>query len=195
MWALADPAWAADWNQERSVPLADVWADQSYLDTMLPQSIPALPLLHPTDPDKVYFFLSSFIFAVDLRLKKVVEFNDFAMPDPPSHRNRSSHFVHAWQYDPSSRPDFLPRCFKQDKFSVGPEHKKYIKKYIKRLTAAQSRMPPATHVTPVTHDNGKPSKRFRDHDNMEMEEQKATRMKFEAILSKAVESRKKSLPA
>ena len=41
--------------------LADVWADQSYLDTTLPQSIPALALLHPTDPDKVYFFISSCI--------------------------------------------------------------------------------------------------------------------------------------
>ena len=61
MWALADdPPRAGDWVRERSLPLADVWADQSYLDTTLPQSIPALAL-HPTDPDKVYFFISSCI--------------------------------------------------------------------------------------------------------------------------------------
>lgn len=35
----------------------------------------------PTDPDKVYFFISSCIFAVDLRTRKVVEFADFCMPN------------------------------------------------------------------------------------------------------------------
>lgn len=103
MWALADPAAAGDWVLERSVALADVWADQSYLNTALPQSIPAIALIHPTNPDKVYFFLRSCIFAVDLRLRKVVEFvDDFWMPDPPPHLKRSSHFVHVWQNEPAS---------------------------------------------------------------------------------------------
>ncbi|RLN29629.1 hypothetical protein C2845_PM05G03630 [Panicum miliaceum] len=61
------------------VPMADVWADESYVDAMLPGSIPALALLHPQDPDKLYFFLGPCIFAVDLRRRKVVESSQFVM--------------------------------------------------------------------------------------------------------------------
>ncbi|CAD6267282.1 unnamed protein product [Miscanthus lutarioriparius] len=70
---------------------------------MLPGSVPALALLHPEDPDKLFFFLGSCIFAVDLQQRKVVECSNFAMPDSPNELlMRSSHFVHVWQYDPSS---------------------------------------------------------------------------------------------
>jgi hypothetical protein len=99
-WALTE---ARKWNPERNVPLHDIWVEESYLDTMLPWSIPALALLHPADPDKLYFFLGSCIFAVDLRRRKVVEFSEFGMPDPANpYVVRSSHLVPAWQYDPSS---------------------------------------------------------------------------------------------
>lgn len=108
MWALADPPTAGKWNSELSVPLTDVWADESYLDTMLPGTIPALAFLHPTDPDKVYFFLGSCIFALDSWQGKVVEFTEFSMPKPPyRHLTMSSHFVHAWQYDPSSNRMYI----------------------------------------------------------------------------------------
>ncbi|CAD6269697.1 unnamed protein product [Miscanthus lutarioriparius] len=116
-WALVESS--GKWNPERQVALADVWADESYLDIMLPGSIPALALLHPEDPDKLFFFLGSCIFAVDLRQRKVVEFSNFAMPDSPNELlMRSSHFVHAWQYDPSStRSESLLRCLRQEKES------------------------------------------------------------------------------
>uniref|UniRef100_A0A0E0KUG2 DUF1618 domain-containing protein n=1 Tax=Oryza punctata TaxID=4537 RepID=A0A0E0KUG2_ORYPU len=116
-WALSDPASAGNWNPEHRVALADVWADESYLDTMLPGSIPAIALLHPRDPDRVYFFLGSCIFAVDLLRRKVVEFSKFKMPDPPNELfMRTSHSVHAWQYDPSSsRYDFVAKCLRQEK--------------------------------------------------------------------------------
>ncbi|WVZ60415.1 hypothetical protein U9M48_010439 [Paspalum notatum var. saurae] len=105
-WALADPASAGEWkwNTERSVCLADIWADESYLETMLPRSMPALALLHPMDPDRLYFFLDSCIFAIDLSRRIVVEFSGFRMPDLPKHPRDlmiSSHFVHAWEYDSS----------------------------------------------------------------------------------------------
>lgn len=116
-WALVESS--GKWNPERNVALADVWADESYLDIMLPGSIPALALLHPQDPDKLFFFLGSFIFAVDLRQRKVVEFSNFAMPDSPNDLlMRSSHFVHSWHYDPSSsRSESLLRCLRQEKES------------------------------------------------------------------------------
>ena len=100
-WALTEDR---KWNPERRrVPLLDIWADESYLNSMLPWSIPALALLDPTDPDKLYFFLESCIFAVDLRRRKTVEFSEFGMPEPANqYIKRSSHLVHAWQCDPSS---------------------------------------------------------------------------------------------
>ncbi|GJN30914.1 hypothetical protein PR202_gb19260 [Eleusine coracana subsp. coracana] len=36
-WALADPA--GNWNPEHNVRLADVWTDESYLNTMLPRTV------------------------------------------------------------------------------------------------------------------------------------------------------------
>ncbi|CAL4935693.1 unnamed protein product [Urochloa decumbens] len=104
-WALADQASAGEWIPECSVCLAG----ESY-GTMLPRSIPTLALLHPTDPCKVYFFLDSCIFAVDLRRRMIVESSEFKMPDAPGQLMTCSHFIHAWQYDPSrSRPsDFVP---------------------------------------------------------------------------------------
>ncbi|KAM3297551.1 hypothetical protein ACQJBY_039458 [Aegilops geniculata] len=113
-WALTE---AGKWNPERRVPLPDIWADESYLDAMLPGSLPAFALLDPADPDKLYFFLGSCIFAVDLRRRKVVEFGEFEMPEPPNQLIvRSSHLVLAWQYDPSSsRSDSVPACLREEK--------------------------------------------------------------------------------
>ncbi|RLM98115.1 hypothetical protein C2845_PM06G32270 [Panicum miliaceum] len=155
----------------------------------------------PTDPDKVYFFISSCIFALDLRRRKVVEFSDFWMPKPPPHLKRSSHFVHVWRNDPSCRLDILPSCFSKDRFSVGPD----VKKLVKRFAAAQRRSTVAKPVTfaatqsrltaikPDTHDKGIRLKRIRDHDDMQMEELEAKRMKLNAVFSQVIESRKKKL--
>ncbi|CAN6361471.1 unnamed protein product [Urochloa humidicola] len=173
MWALADPARAGDWFLELTVAMADVWADRSYLDTSLPQSIPTLALLHPMNPDKVYFFINSCIFCVDMQRSKVVEFSEFSMPKPPPHLKRSSHFVHVWQNDPSCRPDVLPSCFNKDNFTIGPDTKKLIKRFAaaqrrsiaaKPVTfaAAQSRL---TATNPIaTHDNGTGLKTIRDRE-------------------------------
>ncbi|KAJ1293797.1 hypothetical protein BS78_01G096200 [Paspalum vaginatum] len=119
-WALANPASAGEWNPERRVCLADIWADKSYLETMLPRSMPALALLHPVHPDKLYFFLDSCIFAIDLSRRMVVEFSEFRMPDLPEHPRDlmiSSHFVHAWEYDAScsGSPDLVPTCLRKRK--------------------------------------------------------------------------------
>ncbi|PUZ67624.1 hypothetical protein GQ55_3G450900 [Panicum hallii var. hallii] len=134
-------------------------------------------------------------------MRKVVEFSDFWMPKPPPHLKRSSHFVHVWRNDPSCRPDILPSCFSKDRFSVGPD----FKKLEKRFAAAQSRSTAAKPVTfaaaqsrltavkPDTHDKGIRLKRFRDHDDMQMEELEAKRMKLKAVFSQVIESRKKKL--
>ncbi|PUZ64041.1 hypothetical protein GQ55_3G112400 [Panicum hallii var. hallii] len=110
------------WIPELSVPLAEVWMDESYVNTKLPSSIPAIALIHPMDPDRLFFFLGSSIFAVDLQLRKVVGFSEFEMLNPPRtlRRKRPSRFVHAWQYDPSStRPEFVSACLGQEKAIAG----------------------------------------------------------------------------
>ncbi|WVZ78547.1 hypothetical protein U9M48_026239 [Paspalum notatum var. saurae] len=120
-WGLAGPTSSPisewEWNPERSVPLAELWVDDCV--DLRPPNDPALALIHPTDPDRVYFFLRSSIVAVDLRLRKLVGAgHEFEMLAPPRElrRMRSSHFVHAWQYDPSStRPDFVSKCMRQEK--------------------------------------------------------------------------------
>ncbi|CAL5092823.1 unnamed protein product [Urochloa decumbens] len=122
MWMLVVSTWGPagrwEWIPESSVPFAAVWMDESYVNTKLPSSIPAIALIHPMDPDRVFFFLGSSIFAVDLQLRKVVGFSKFEMLDPPKStgRMRSSRFVHAWHYDPSStRPEFVSACLNQEK--------------------------------------------------------------------------------
>lgn len=115
MWVLVASAWCPgkwEWIAELSVPLTEVWMDGSYVNTILPLSIPALAFLHPTNPDRVYFFLRSCIFEVDLQLRKLVGFSEFEMPDLPARQftlKRSSRLVHAWQFDPSSTRMYL--CF------------------------------------------------------------------------------------
>ncbi|PVH63112.1 hypothetical protein PAHAL_3G476500 [Panicum hallii] len=98
-------------------------------------------------------------------------------------------------------PDILPSCFSKDRFSVGPD----FKKLEKRFAAAQSRSTAAKPVTfaaaqsrltavkPDMHDKGIRLKRIRDHDDMQMEELEAKRMKLKAVFSQVIESRKKKL--
>jgi hypothetical protein len=113
MWMLVASTWCPsrrwEWIHEISMPLAEVWSDESYVNTKLPLSIPALAFIHPMDPDRVCFFLGSCIFAVNLQLRKVMGFSAFEMLDPPRslRQKRSSRFVHAWQYDPSSTRMYL----------------------------------------------------------------------------------------
>ncbi|CAM0951573.1 unnamed protein product [Alopecurus aequalis] len=154
-WALTEDR---KWNQERSVPLRDIWADESYLDAMLPWSIPALALLDPTDPDKLYFFLGSCIFALDLRRRKIVEFSEFGMPEPTNHRvMRSSHLVHAWQYDHSSSWSVLT-CLRQEKeIAAGSRPGRKIRKLLKKRRDA-SIMQQQNYIKMVLACHGSPPK-------------------------------------
>ncbi|KAG2659026.1 hypothetical protein PVAP13_1KG330210 [Panicum virgatum] len=122
MWMAVVSTWCPagrwEWIPELSVPLAEVWMDESYANTKLPSSVPAIALIHPMDPDRLFFFLGSSILAVDLQLRKVVGFSEFEMLEPPCalRRKRSSRFVHAWQHDPSStRTESVSACLRQEK--------------------------------------------------------------------------------
>ncbi|XP_062197377.1 uncharacterized protein LOC133900298 [Phragmites australis] len=94
MWTLVDNA---VWELDHRVPFAEIWDDHSYKDTGLEEATPVLALLHPRNPDVVYFWLTSRIFAVDLRARKVLECEPFHMDFPLMPVFHSSRFVHAWE--------------------------------------------------------------------------------------------------
>ncbi|KAJ1266218.1 hypothetical protein BS78_08G134300 [Paspalum vaginatum] len=65
----------AEWRRAEDhhrLSFADVWASDAYLDSCLPTEEPALAFIDPTDTDVLYFSLSRYFFAVDMRTKKAV---------------------------------------------------------------------------------------------------------------------------
>ncbi|KAM0821238.1 hypothetical protein ACQ4PT_009458 [Festuca glaucescens] len=108
VWTLADPD-STEWTLEHEATFTEIWADQSYKATRLPKNIPTLALVHPKNPDVVYFFLEEHLFGVDVRARKVVECEAYGLVAPPSCCIATC-FVRAWE---------LPRALSSDvAFSV-----------------------------------------------------------------------------
>ncbi|XP_051224138.1 uncharacterized protein [Lolium perenne] len=95
VWTLPGPD-ATEWTLEHQVSFGDIWADDTYKATGLPVDIPALALIHPDDPDIVYFFLEEHIFAVDVPARKVVDCKVYHLVAPPRCKV-ASRFVRAWK--------------------------------------------------------------------------------------------------
>ncbi|GJN31260.1 hypothetical protein PR202_gb19640 [Eleusine coracana subsp. coracana] len=55
----------AEWTIEYEVSFDEIWA--------LPLKAPVLGLIHPENPDVLYFFVKEYLFGVDMHAKKVVE--------------------------------------------------------------------------------------------------------------------------
>lgn len=64
MRTLDDPE-TAEWTLEYEVRFDEIWA--------LPLKAPVLGLIHPENPDVLYFFVKEYLFGVDMRARKVVE--------------------------------------------------------------------------------------------------------------------------
>ncbi|KAM0821236.1 hypothetical protein ACQ4PT_009456 [Festuca glaucescens] len=94
VWTLADPE-SKEWTLEHEARFTQIWADESYQATGLANKIPVLALIHPRNPDVVYFFLEEHLFGVDVRARKVVECEVYGLVAPPSCR-MASRFVRAW---------------------------------------------------------------------------------------------------
>ncbi|XP_052140005.1 uncharacterized protein LOC127759823 [Oryza glaberrima] len=85
------------WTLNRAARFQDIWNDEGYKATKLPQEVPTVALIHPNHPGEVaYFFLHSRLFGVDLRTSKVIEWHFFQMLNPPI-AYHSSRFVRAWE--------------------------------------------------------------------------------------------------
>ncbi|KAM3348449.1 hypothetical protein ACQJBY_021996 [Aegilops geniculata] len=74
MRTLADPS-TAEWTFEYEASFSEIWAGDSYSYKAagLPKKAPVLALVHPNNPDVVYFFLEQRLFGVDMRAREVVE--------------------------------------------------------------------------------------------------------------------------
>uniref|UniRef100_J3KY69 DUF1618 domain-containing protein n=2 Tax=Oryza brachyantha TaxID=4533 RepID=J3KY69_ORYBR len=95
VWTLADPD-STEWTLEHEARFGEIWADKSYKATGLSKMIPVLALIHPENPNVVYFYLEEHLFGVDLRARKVVECDAYKLVAPPSYciANR---FTRAWE--------------------------------------------------------------------------------------------------
>uniref|UniRef100_A0A0D9UZ11 DUF1618 domain-containing protein n=1 Tax=Leersia perrieri TaxID=77586 RepID=A0A0D9UZ11_9ORYZ len=96
MWTLAEPE-AGQWAPEFDVASMRFG---SYKKTGLTEKIPVLALVHPKNPDVVYFFLEEHLFGADMRAKRVVECDAYELIEPPSDIV-SSRFVLAWELPPA----------------------------------------------------------------------------------------------
>ncbi|CAL5048298.1 unnamed protein product [Urochloa decumbens] len=54
-WVLVDGRSAGAWAKEHTLKFADVWREDSYRSTGLPMEAPEFPLVHPLDPNILYF--------------------------------------------------------------------------------------------------------------------------------------------
>ncbi|KAM0878701.1 hypothetical protein ACQ4PT_034712 [Festuca glaucescens] len=108
VWTLADPD-STEWTLEHEARFTEIWAHRSYKATGLPKKIPTLALIHPKNPNVVYFFLEEHLFGVDVRARKVVECEVYGLVAPPSNRI-ASRFVRAWE---------LPRSLSSGNWSNG----------------------------------------------------------------------------
>ncbi|CAO2202382.1 unnamed protein product [Urochloa humidicola] len=82
---------------EHEAAFADIWADDSYKATGLPNKAPVLALIHPHNPAVVYFFLEGHLFGVDVPARKVVECDRYHLVAPPRGYPIANRFIRAWE--------------------------------------------------------------------------------------------------
>jgi hypothetical protein len=73
VWTLVDPQAkdeASRWKLNYDVKLKEIWDDESYKATGLPNKRPVLAGVHPADPAVVLFLSKGNIFEVNLGTKK-----------------------------------------------------------------------------------------------------------------------------
>ncbi|XP_047056940.1 uncharacterized protein LOC124663359 [Lolium rigidum] len=108
VWTLADPD-STEWTLEHEASFTEIWADQSYKATGLPNKVPRLALIHPKKPDVLYFFLQERLFGVDVPARKVVVCEVYGLVAPPS-CCIATRFVRSWE---------LPRALSSGNWSDG----------------------------------------------------------------------------
>ncbi|KAK3147970.1 hypothetical protein QOZ80_3BG0288970 [Eleusine coracana subsp. coracana] len=95
------------WDLHYKVSFDEIWADDSYKATGLPEKAPEFALVHPKNPDVIYFFLEEHIFGVDMPARKVVECAPHELDVPASKGGPSSSCVLAWELPPTMTAGLL----------------------------------------------------------------------------------------
>ncbi|KAL6596629.1 hypothetical protein ACP70R_047272 [Stipagrostis hirtigluma subsp. patula] len=93
----------AGWGKSYEMSFAEIWKDDSYKETGLPEKVPVLAVVCPRDPDVVYFDLEQHLFGVDVPAHKVVKFvrEAYELVNLPWPTQASSQYVCAWNLPPS----------------------------------------------------------------------------------------------
>ncbi|KAL6909866.1 hypothetical protein ACP4OV_001525 [Aristida adscensionis] len=119
------PSGETRWEIQSCNSLGVIWASDSYIATGMPEEVPVLALVHPGNPDVVYFFLNQYLFGVNLVRSMVTEFvhepcnlvevvAGHKRPPPISWR-----YVLAWEL-PSSLADALENLMDEDEDGASP---------------------------------------------------------------------------
>ncbi|GJN08630.1 hypothetical protein PR202_ga26572 [Eleusine coracana subsp. coracana] len=102
MHTLTDLTTTVEWALEYQVSFDEIWNDDSYKTAGLPVKAPVLALIHPNNPDVVYFFLEEYIFGVDVPARKVVQCAPHELDTPALEGDHpSSQCVLAWELPPT----------------------------------------------------------------------------------------------
>ncbi|CAM0879665.1 unnamed protein product [Alopecurus aequalis] len=105
VWTLADhPEESWSWSLEYEATFAEICADPSYKATGLRRKIPAIVMIHPNNPDVVYFVLDRHLVGINVRARKVVECEVYQLPQPPIDQLKehvAGRYLHPWKLPPA----------------------------------------------------------------------------------------------
>uniref|UniRef100_R7W077 Uncharacterized protein n=1 Tax=Aegilops tauschii TaxID=37682 RepID=R7W077_AEGTA len=102
VWTLADPD-STEWTLQYEATFSEIFNDASFKATRLTRQLPVLALIHPRDPDVVYFFLDRHLFSVDVPDRRVVQCELYELVEELSSERIATRFVHAWRLPPALR--------------------------------------------------------------------------------------------
>lgn len=93
-----------DWTDpEYKLSFADIRASDTFKAAGLPDKDPVFALIHPKNPDVLYFFLDGYLFSFDMRAKKLIECEAHGLGNNPS-----SASVRAWELPPDYAAAIAP---------------------------------------------------------------------------------------
>jgi hypothetical protein len=74
LWTLVHlNRWHRGWTLDFEVSFEDIWADKMYRKTGLLKTLPVVALVHPSDPNVVYFAQQKRLFGFNLQMKMLTE--------------------------------------------------------------------------------------------------------------------------
>ncbi|XP_062234253.1 uncharacterized protein LOC133931396 [Phragmites australis] len=129
----------ARWDKAYEISFAKIWKDDSYKATGLPEKVPLLAVVCPSNPDVVYFDLEQHLFGVIVPAHKVVKFvkDSYELVNMPWPIRASSRYISAW---------FLPHSVAMDLNLVGIKPSSSSPLNVRQLTMQQKDAPNAVQA-------------------------------------------------